>query len=630
MCTFIDPRVGGVGGTSRLCGCADGYFGTGVECAANQAQEKRYYQEVYDRNETFVWPESTPAPCGCQKLEMNPCWATETWGPGGPDPCAQPIDYLTVTNLTCHPVADTSVSACTATLGGAGSTELTLPEGAKCCCQTGFVIKELDDGAHICEDPTPPKMVLNGPEVITITECQQFSDPSVAINDDNNELYHRRLITSYDPPLRESCVTPGTYNATYELVFHNAPPNNTRLIVVEPVDSCSIRLFAPNGSIAQSSDFINPKSCPTCGTNLCVEDATCHSDGHSLYSCICPPDMRGDGMWPRPDAKTTVGLRGFDAWWDANLPETYAGGTGCVDAEPPALTLLGPSRVEIPLCSCVGCSGDAATGGGCQRGSAEYIAEVKKALAAGKFCDEGPPCLKVSDNRDPNVSLALVTVDEPRAILEEDTGLTVWSVRYSVADRSGNLAEEMRVFRFREASLDEHLRHMGIGAYCDSNTGEHERLATRIANLQAAHHQAALEAETASTRVASLEADKADLTRRLKPEGIAASGATNCGEAAKLLTADNEQLRAQLDAAQRELGRLRAALKNRPNGNGDGGAATTTEAGGRVTNTARREGPSPAQTQAGSDSYGSGWTFAVGALVLGAVAFFTAMSGGSR
>lgn len=162
-CHFTDPRNGGVGGTSRQCGCAEGFFGTGVSCGPNQKQEKRYTQEVFDREGVMVWPEASPKPCGCQKLEMNPCWGSETWGPGGPDPCSQATDYKTVTNLTCYPVTDSAVSACT---------HQSSPAGAKCCCANGFVIKELEGGLRICEDPTPPRMTLNGAPVITLNECE--------------------------------------------------------------------------------------------------------------------------------------------------------------------------------------------------------------------------------------------------------------------------------------------------------------------------------------------------------------------------------------------------------------------------------------------------------------------------
>lgn len=170
-CTFSDPRHGGTGtgGTSRQCGCAEGYFGTGVSCGPNQKREKRYTQEVFDRTGAMVWSDTSPKPCGCQKLEMNPCWGLATWGPGGPDPCTQPMDYSTVTNLTCYPASNPSVTACTTSTGMAGTGA---PDGAKCCCAKGFVIKELAGGGRICEDPTPPRMTLNGAAVITINECE--------------------------------------------------------------------------------------------------------------------------------------------------------------------------------------------------------------------------------------------------------------------------------------------------------------------------------------------------------------------------------------------------------------------------------------------------------------------------
>eukprot|EP00038_Savillea_parva_P007967 m.173631 g.173631 ORF g.173631 m.173631 type:complete len:987 (+) comp13722_c0_seq1:147-3107(+) len=561
-CTFTDPRQGGkVGGRARRCGCAEGYFGTGVSCGPNQKQDKRYYQEVYDQSGSMAWPETSPKPCGCQKLEMNPCWDNDTWGPGGTDPCAQLHNYHTVTNLTCFPESDTTVNACTSTVAG-----VDLPNGAKCCCAKGFVIDRLEDGQQICADPTPPRMTLNGDSVITINECDQFTDPSVTIHDDNKELYRRTRITSYDPPLRESCVTPGSYNATYQLVFRNAPPNKTRLIVVQPRDSCAVNLFEQDGTLADPSRFINPKSCPACGTNICVPEATCQGDGRNHYRCVCPPDMRGDGMWPKPSTDLTKRLRGFDSWWASNLPRSFAGGNGCTDDEAPELTLLGPSRVDIPLCSCEGCSGSTETGATCQRSEAAYVAEVNKALSQGSFCGNNPPCLTVTDNRDHEISAARVKVHTPRAIAGRKNGVTDWAVKYSVTDRSGNYAEQTRVFTFRELSLEEHMqgwessgRGGSAGGGCNTaalqeqlnaQVTESNRLSqalkeandrlTRLTQQQQQHNAQQQQAQQTVT------ADDPEVQRRL-------------AEAEKV-TAENKDLRDRFQAAETNAARLEREL----------------------------------------------------------------------
>lgn len=618
-CHFTDPRNGGVGGTSRQCGCAEGFFGTGVSCGPNQKQEKRYTQEVFDREGVMVWPEASPKPCGCQKLEMNPCWGSETWGPGGPDPCSQATDYKTVTNLTCYPVTDSAVSACT---------HQSSPAGAKCCCANGFVIKELEGGLRICEDPTPPRMTLNGAPVITLNECEspcpcpvcrvvaclsrgavdscicatltrlahaffygrpgeQFNDPSVTIHDDNKDLYRRTRITSYDPPLRESCVTPGTYNATYQLVFRNAPPNETRLIVVKPRDSCAVNLFAPDGSITNAGRFVNPKSCPSCGTNICVPDAKCQGDGRNNYACVCPPDMRGDGMWARPAAEKTAGLRGFDRWWDANLPGSFAGGTGCTDAEPPLLTLLGQPRVDIKLCACAGCSGVVSGDGGCGRSEAFYAAEVKKAVEDGAYCEEGPPCLSVTDNRDHEISVARVNVDPPRPISGRQDGSTAWAVKYSVTDRSGNYAEATRIFTFTERSLEEHLRDLSLGAVAATqcNTAELEaqleqsasevsELRSRAGSLTEALEHRSNELSQKAQDVSRLEAEIAELRGLLEDSQTSDAAQQLREKDAELnrrivtvtkLESENTELRDKFQMAQDDLRRLKAELGAREN-----------------------------------------------------------------
>lgn len=339
-------------------------------------------------------------------------------------------------------------------------------------------------------------------------------------------------------------MTPGTYNATYELVFRNAPPNETRLIVVKPRDSCAINLFDADGAITNRERFVNPKSCPSCGTNICVPDATCQGDGRNTYACICPPDMRGDGMWKRPTAEKVDGLRGFDSWWGANLPKSFVGGTGCIDDEAPVITLLGLQRVDIPLCACSGCSSAVAGNGACGRSNDAYIAEVRKALEAGSFCAEGPPCLSVTDNRDHEISVARVQVDPPRPISGRQDGSIAWTVKYSVTDRSGNFAHATRVFTFVERSLDEHVRH-GIGAATQStcNTGE---LQTQI-DAQATQIEQQLQVS------ASRDAENADLRRRI--EDFARVEEENT-ELRKRRLVDSEHL----EAAVQDVSRLEAEL----------------------------------------------------------------------
>ena len=206
-----------------------------------------------------------------------------------------------------------------------------------CACKHGYVQHE----QYGCVDENPPTLRLrhdpNGDKTLRLKQGDEYREYMVDIVDDNAEDYLRSLKVSYSQPLPPGCLTQvGEFHVNYTIAmpWAKAPfVRETRRVVIEDIDECRLDVSTYQRTC--------PALVPQCDTEA---GAKCVNT-YGSYQCKCPSQSSGDGF-----------LKGakFDGF---PAPESYKGGTSCVDTSKPVITLRGPNPKVFKICECGGLSG---------------------------------------------------------------------------------------------------------------------------------------------------------------------------------------------------------------------------------------------------------------------------------
>lgn len=390
---------------SYACSCPEEFIGSGERCLDDAPSS------------VFVDGRGRPTrglPCGCQVGVLDPCWEVE-----------------------CDANA-----ACVAGV---------------CVCDAGFTYKDGQCVDETIPEQTRPELTLRGPASVELTQCGEvYHELGVRIVDENAEAYERSLRVAYSkardfPSRRKGDGAPffklGDYQVTYRIdTPWTSPPfvETLRRVRVVDEDECSL----PTGHNCSSR---------------CVPEARCVNEPGG-YRCECPSGYKGDGFpsleipdyWLLGRAEDNA-----DAW---RIPETFAGGTGCVDVTPPELRLLGPNPRVLRLERCDQVTLLSRFGGAkpTDQFSDAFLqaTDVQVADLAARaphvLCDQLPSCAEASDLGPlPGQTVDLshrVSVGAP-ARVEADATTLVYNVPYSVTDDAGNTATTHRRLVLKLLSL---------------------------------------------------------------------------------------------------------------------------------------------------------------------------------
>ena len=207
----------------------------------------------------------------------------------------------------------------------------------QCVCKSGYVKHE----KYGCVDENPPTLKLrndhNGDKTLRLKQGDEYREYMVDIVDENAEDYLRSLKVSYSKPLPTGCLTQvGEFHVNYTIAMPWAKDpfvRETRRVIIDDIDECKLDVSA----YLQNCPSLVPQ-CDTAAGAQCVNTV-------GSYQCKCPSHSAGDGF--KHDAK----FEGFPA------PESYKGGTSCVDTSKPVITLQGPNPKIFKICECGGLTG---------------------------------------------------------------------------------------------------------------------------------------------------------------------------------------------------------------------------------------------------------------------------------
>jgi hypothetical protein len=227
-----------------------------------------------------------------------------------------------------------------------------------------------------CVDVSPPILKLRndpaGDLTLRLKQGDEYREYMVDIIDENAEDYLRSLKISFSDPLPPGCLTEvGQFHVNYTVAtpWTNPPfVRVTRLVVIEDINECTLDVSKYKKSC--------PSLVPQCDIAL---GATCMNTIGS-YACACPNFSSGDGF--RNGSVFPGGKK---------APESYKGGTGCVDTSLPVTTLLGPNPKSFQTCKCGGLSGIMSESPSGRDGSDQELQSSQRMLYGGdlkvrRFC----------------------------------------------------------------------------------------------------------------------------------------------------------------------------------------------------------------------------------------------------
>lgn len=325
-----------------------------------------------------------------------------------------------------------------------------------CACKPGYVHNE----QYGCVDESPPTLRLrhdpDRDQTLRLKQGDVYQEYMVDIIDENAEDYLRSLKISYSRPLPTGCLTRvGEFHVNYTVAMPWATPpyvRTTRRVVIDDIDECSINV----SKFQHSCPTLVPQ-CDRAAGAKCINTI-------GSYACQCPSQSSGDGF-----------LESAQFGESNPAPNSYNGGTSCVDTSKPVIALQGPNPKVFKICECGGLSGimskaksadDAKLHGEQQQLYSYDIKEMIRATAGAELCatyDKTSPkpsdCVKATDHtHQGDVDLSdRVVVGEPiqKSALH-------WVVPYDVKDDAGN--EAVTVYRDVEvqevdlASLESKIR----------------------------------------------------------------------------------------------------------------------------------------------------------------------------
>lgn len=206
-----------------------------------------------------------------------------------------------------------------------------------CACKPGYVFHE----TYGCVDENPPTLKLrhdpNNDKTLRLKQGDEYREYLVDIVDDNAEEYMRSLKVSYSQPLPPGCLTQvGEFHVNYTVAMPWAKVPHvrvTRRVIIEDIDECSLNV----AKYQQACPALVPQ-CDVKAGAKCVNT-------NGSYECHCPSKSTGDGFLK----SATFG--------DLPPPDSYEGGTSCVDTSKPIITLQGPNPKVFKICECGGLVG---------------------------------------------------------------------------------------------------------------------------------------------------------------------------------------------------------------------------------------------------------------------------------
>lgn len=206
-----------------------------------------------------------------------------------------------------------------------------------CVCKPGYI----KHGKYGCVDEKPPLLRLrhdpNGDGILRLMQGDVYQEYLVDIQDENAEEYMRSLKIAYSKPLPSGCLTKiGEFHVNYTIATPWTTPSFvrvTRRVIIEDIDECSIdaTVFA--------------KTCPELIPQCDIDSGAICVNTIGSYTCKCPEYTTGDGF--------KKGL----TFGEGDTPESFKGGTGCVDTSKPVITLEGPNPKIFRVCECGGIQG---------------------------------------------------------------------------------------------------------------------------------------------------------------------------------------------------------------------------------------------------------------------------------
>jgi hypothetical protein len=207
-----------------------------------------------------------------------------------------------------------------------------------CACKPGYV--HHDD--YGCVDVNPPTLKLRhdprGDKTLRLKQGDEYREFMVDIVDDNAEDYLRSLKVTYSRPLPPGCLTSiGEFHVNYTVAMPwTTPPyvRVTRRVVIEDIDECTLDV----AKYQRTCPLLVPQCDKAAG-------AKC-SNTVGSYTCQCPQNTSGDGF-----------LKTAKFGDDYPAPQSFKGGTSCVDTTKPVITLQGPNPKVFKICACGGLDG---------------------------------------------------------------------------------------------------------------------------------------------------------------------------------------------------------------------------------------------------------------------------------
>eukprot|EP00934_Nitzschia_sp_Nitz4_P001950 Nitzschia sp. Nitz4//scaffold76_size158648//60033//68082//NITZ4_002544-RA/size158648-processed-gene-0.238-mRNA-1//1//CDS//3329557839//1950//frame0 len=282
------------------CQCPEGLMGSGKTCKASDPKPQPML--MFDGETPTELTVKNNYYCGCTKPQIDAC--------SGFPPCKAKHEVCTV---------------------GPGNQP-------QCACKPGFVRHE----KYGCVDENPPTLKLrhdpHGDRTLRLKQGDEYREYMVDIVDDNAEEYMRSLKVSYSQPLPPGCLTQvGEFHVNYTVAMPWAKVpfvRVTRRVIIEDIDECRL----------DPADY--ERTCPSLIPQCDIAAGAKCVNTYGSYQCSCPANSHGDGF-----VKNASFVPGVPP------PESYKGGTSCVDTSKPVITLQGPNPKVFKICECGGLSG---------------------------------------------------------------------------------------------------------------------------------------------------------------------------------------------------------------------------------------------------------------------------------